>query len=189
MKALRSALRARRAALAPEEVASHSLAIARHLWRLPMLARARRLACYVAHRGEVDCMPIVTAAVARGREVFLPVLHGRSLTFARWRPGEPLAMNRYGIPEPVSEGARRSSGRDLDIVLAPLVAFDDAGHRLGMGGGYYDRTMRVLATRGAWQRPYFIGLAHAFQRVAALPAQRWDIALHAVVTEHGAQIF
>jgi 5-formyltetrahydrofolate cyclo-ligase len=186
---LRSALRSRRAGLSGGEVARLSARIARHLWRLPALARAERIACYVAVAGEVDCSPVLAAALARGRRLYLPVLHGLSLLFAPWEPSVAMVRNRFGIPEPAGSGERVLHASALDVVLAPLVAFDDYGRRLGMGGGYYDRALRFLLQRGRWRRPLVIGLAYEFQHVAELQAQRWDVALHAVVTEEGARLF
>jgi 5-formyltetrahydrofolate cyclo-ligase len=187
-KALRSALRRRRASLEPGEIAAASLRIARHLWRLPELSRCSRIACYFAVGGEVDCSAFVEAALARRRFVYLPVLHGPKLQFAPYDPAGSMVCNRFGIPEPVG-GGRRLRGSELDVVLAPLVAFDDAGHRLGMGAGYYDQTFAFLSRRNAWPRPHFIGLAYEFQRAEGLPARRWDVPLHAVVTERGAHRF
>jgi 5-formyltetrahydrofolate cyclo-ligase len=100
-----------------------------------------------------------------------------------------LVHNRYGIPEPASVADGWLRGRDLDVVLAPLVAFDDTGHRLGMGGGFYDRSFGIIGRRAAWRRPFFVGLAYEFQHVDALAARRWDVPLHAVVTERGTRIF
>jgi 5-formyltetrahydrofolate cyclo-ligase len=97
--------------------------------------------------------------------------------------------NCFGIPEPAGASGRWLRGAELDVVLAPLVAFDRAGHRLGMGGGFYDRTFRFVVRRAEWRRPWIIGLAYDFQRVDALPVERWDVPLHAVVTESGAQLF
>lgn len=189
MKALRAAMRRQRAALSPAELAATSLAITRHLWRLPPVARARRLAAYMAVGGEVDCSTFLAQARARGRETFLPVLHGQKLMFAPAPAGVAMAENRFGIPEPAYGAGCWLRGMDIDVVLVPLVAFDDQGHRLGMGGGYYDRSFSFAIHRGAWRRPWLIGLAHEFQRVDAISAQCWDVPLHAVVTERGARIF
>ncbi len=171
------------------EVAALSLRIASLLWRLPTLARSARIACYVAVGGEVDCAPIMTEALARGRRLYLPVLNGNTLVFAPWDPGQDMVCNRFGIPEPAGDDRRWLRASALDVVLAPLVAFDNSGHRLGMGGGFYDRALRFSAQRGQWRRPHFIGLAYAFQRVDVLPASRWDVPLHGVITEHGARFF
>lgn len=171
------------------EVAALSLRIARLLWRLPALSRCERIACYIAVGGEVDCAPIMAEALARGRRLYLPVLHGQALFFAPWDPRRDMVRNRFGIPEPAGDDGRWLRGSELDVVLAPLVAFDDAGHRLGMGGGFYDRAFRFIAQRGRWRHPHLIGLAYEFQRVDALPARRWDVALHGVITEHSARFF
>lgn len=189
LKALRTALRRRRSALAPADVAEHSLAISRRLWREPCMARARRIACYVAVGGEVDCAPVMAEARQRGVTVHLPVLHGNALVFAAWDPDAGLLANRFGIPEPAGGAGRWLRATELDVVLAPLVAFDARGHRLGMGGGYYDRTLGFRRSRGAWRRPRIVGLAYEFQCVASLPRASWDVPLDAAITERATRHF
>lgn len=178
-----AAIRSRRAALPAAEIARRSLAIARCAWSLPALARSQRIACYLAVGGEVDCAPIIASALARGRRIYLPILHHGHLVFAPWSPGEPLVANRFGIPEPRAAHTGWLRATQLDVVLAPLVAFDAEGHRLGMGGGYYDRSLAFTRRRGSWRKPQFIGLAYDFQQVPAVPVRRWDVPLHAAVTE------
>lgn len=189
MKALRAAMRRQRAQLPPAILAAHSQAIAHHLWRLPLMARCRRIACYMAVAGEVDCEPIMAEALARRRQVYLPVLHGRLLRFAPWHPGANLASNRLGIAEPLSGPGTWLRGTQLDVVLAPLVAFDTRGRRLGMGGGFYDRSFAFIRRRAGWHHPHLIGIAHEFQCIDSLPTRPWDVGLHAVVTERGVRMF
>ena len=189
MKALRSALRRRRAELTATQIAADSKQISHHLWHLPAMARCQRIACYMAVGGEVDCAPVMDEALARGRRIYLPVLHGPALLFAPWSPGGVMTANRFGIAEPALAPGSCLRAAQLDVVLAPLVAFDDMGHRLGMGGGYYDRSLAFSRHRQLWRRPHIIGLAYEFQRLRALPAQRWDVALHTVITECGARFF
>ena len=100
--------------------------------------------------------------------------------FRRYRPGEKLVANRFGIPEPPHRRGNTLSAKQLDVIFLPLVGFDAAGNRLGMGGGFYDRTLSQLPARN---RPLLAGLAHDVQRVDKLPVQRWDIPLDAVVTD------
>jgi len=189
VRTLRSAIRKRRANLLPAEVGARSARISALLWKLPQMARSRRIACYVAVAGEVDCGPIMQEALDRHRQVYLPLLHGKSLMFARWNPAGAMAANRFGIPEPTAPRRSWISARDLDVVLTPLVAFDSAGHRLGMGGGFYDRALAFTSSRGNWRHPWIIGVGYAFQQVDALPARDWDVGLHGAVTEIEPHLF
>ena len=92
-----------------------------------------------------------------------------------------MKPNRYGIPEPMDTQPR--SARQLDLLLIPLVGFDSAGHRLGMGGGYYDATLAFLRHRRHWRKPRLLGVAYECQKVEALPHDPWDMPLDAVLTE------
>jgi 5-formyltetrahydrofolate cyclo-ligase len=186
MNALRREIRAARRALSASEQRAHSHAVAALLRADPAFLRARRIGAYLAADGELDPATVIAAAVAAGKRCYLPVLHpfaGPALWFCEWRPGDRLAPNRYGIAEPIITRRTLRTARELDLLLVPLVAFDDAGSRLGMGGGYYDRTLAYLPLRRHWRRPRVIGLAHALQRVESLPRNAWDIPVDAVVTE------
>jgi len=160
-----------------------STAIARSLWQLPVLRRARRIAAYQAFGGEIDCAPLIEQARAAGRELFLPTLHRGALRFAPFTPDGSLTKNRFGIEEPAIALAHQRAGLFLDVVLTPLVAFDLSGNRLGMGGGYYDRSFAFRRQQHAWRRPLLIGLAHEFQLIETLHAEAWDIPLDIAVTE------
>lgn len=131
-------------------------------------------------------MPLLESAAAAGKAVYLPVLHpfrsGR-LWFVRWRPGEPLRMNRFGIAEPMIRANRLRPARHLDLVIVPLLGFDATCRRLGMGGGYYDRSFAFTARHLRARRPFLVGLAGEHQQVTSLPRRAWDIVLDAVVTE------
>ncbi len=144
--------------------------------------RARALAAYIANDAEIDPAPLLQAAHAAGKRVLLPRLRQKHLEFVSYRPGAAVRRNRFNIPEPV--GAAWSLQR-VDVVCVPLVGFDRDGHRLGMGGGFYDRTFaaRVRKNRGSLRGPRLIGLAYAGQEVAQLPHEEWDVRLTGVVTE------
>ncbi len=150
---------------------------------------SRRIACYWATDGEIDLSDFLQQAHQDGRAIYLPVLKqkpAKTLRFHRYRPGEGLRANRFGIPEPLPQQANRIACRDLDLVLVPLVAFDGQGHRLGMGAGYYDRTFAFTRhRRGRWRRPRLLGIAFSFQRIAELPTEPWDVPLADVATEQG----
>jgi len=157
------------------------MAVARHVAtsRLPLFAK--RFALYAASDGEIDTSDLIDRLLASGRQVALPVvLPDRLLAFYRYTAKTRLVRNRYGILEPDTRSTPSVAVRGLDVVFMPLVAFDENGHRLGMGGGFYDATFGRLP-----RRPVLIGLAHALQGVARLEPRDWDIPLDAVVTEHG----
>ena len=184
--ALRRRIRKQRRALSAERRLAAQRQAARRLRRLSPLWRARSVAVYLAADGEADPAAIAAEALARGRRVYAPVLHGETLRFARLTEDTPLRRNRFGILEPAKPApADCIDPRRLDVVIAPLVAFDDSGTRVGMGGGFYDRCFSFLKERTRWFRPRLIGLAHEFQRMGTLSRSPWDIPLWAAVTERG----
>ena len=111
----------------------------------------------------------------------LPVLHGDHLRFAPWDPGAALLSNRYGIPEPDVTSDALLCAEDMALVVAPLVAFDAACRRIGMGAGWYDRSFAFRRDRAA--PPWLVGAAFASQQVGGIAAEPWDIAMDAVCTE------
>ncbi len=176
-------MRETRRAIPAGERAAAAAAAARVLTALDVWAAARRVAVYIAMDGELDPAPLAAAARAAGKQVYLPVLGERDdepMVFLPWNPDTPLAPNRFRIPEPVT-GAPVAA-QELDLVLAPLVAFDLRGHRLGMGAGFYDRSFAFLQDRRI-TRPLLLGLAYARQQVDSLPPEPWDVPLVGVATE------
>jgi len=135
--------------------------------------------------GELDPWPIAERLRANQRW-YLPVLRrhlpGR-LWFVRHCLGMPLRPNRFGIPEPASRNRHILPVHGLDLMLVPLLGFDQHCHRIGMGAGFYDRSLAFLRSRRFWRRPQLVGLAHECQRVAAIEPEPWDVALDAVITE------
>ena len=182
-KELRAERKSIRASLTAEQVTNASIDVAVNLWRLPVMLHGQHIAAYQAYGGEIDCRFIIEAAWRRGRKIYLPVIHNNALLFAQYCAKSRVFLNQYGIAEP--ESSRRNLLRpdQMDVILAPLVAFDDAGNRIGMGGGYYDRSLRFLKHRTHWQHPRLIGIAYEFQKAAKINASSWDIPLHNVVTE------
>ncbi len=177
---LRRLLRARRRALPAWRQRRAALDVMRRVARIPEFRAARRIAAYIAHDGELDPAPLVRLALARGKQVYLPVLHpGGRLRLFRVGPGTRWRRNRFGIAEP--RGGDTLPFAALDLVLMPLVGFDAGGGRLGMGAGYYDRSLADVPVG----RPLLMGLAHSCQQVAALPLEPWDRPLQQVVTERG----
>ena len=181
--ALRRQLRQARAALPRPERRRAAEAAARHLARAIRNWGARHVAAYLGTAAELDTQPLLARLLRLGIALYVPKVGAAgALRFTRWRPGQALRANRYGIPEPVAlERPPR-----LDLVVLPLVAFDAQGRRLGMGGGYYDRW---LSRARAARRPLRVGYAFALQEVAAVPAAPHDVALDAVATERGLRRF
>lgn len=177
--ALRRVLRQRRRSLTRHQQQRAARQLAAVALRRPEVARAQHIALYLAQDGEISPLPLLQALVARGKQVYLPVLKPGSLLRFRRFPAPRMRRNRFGIPEPLG---RDFKPRQMDLVLLPLVGFDGRGGRLGMGGGYYDRSFAFLRA-GILRRPLLVGLGHAFQEVAQLPVERWDVPLAAIATE------
>lgn len=188
LSVLRRELRARRRALSTGEQRRHASALCRVLRRAPRLWRARRIGAYWPADGELDPRPLLARLRALGARIFLPVLRPgrqRRLWFVPYPRGARLQANRLGIPEPRHGRRQLQLPRSLDLLLVPLVGFDADGNRIGMGGGYYDRTLAYLRQRTRWRRPRLIGIAHACQRVERIAPRDWDIPLDGVATELG----
>ncbi len=136
---------------------------------------------YWPMRDEFDVRPLMTRLAERGHVCALPVVvaRGEALVFRRWRPGDALVEAGFGTREPGAEAAATVP----DIVLAPLLAFDEAGRRLGYGGGYYDRTLRALRVAG---RVLAVGVGYQAQRVDEVPSGDGDETLDWIVTEEQA---
>lgn len=147
-------------------------------------SRARHIALYLPNDGEIDPRAFIAAAHQRNLTIYLPVLHpvlGNQLWFYRLDSRTRLRPNRFGIPEPARRNAPRRAPWALDAVLMPLVGFDRQGGRLGMGGGFYDRTF-AFKHGAAHRPPALIGLAHDIQQVELLPVASWDVPMDAVIT-------
>jgi 5-formyltetrahydrofolate cyclo-ligase len=148
------------------------------------LPPSRTIAGYNPINEEADCYPLLTALAARGHPLCLPAVAMKDapLCFRAWAPGDVLVKGYQDIREPAPTAAECIP----DVVLVPLLAFDGVGHRLGYGGGFYDRTLAVLRAGGAVQA---IGIAYAAQAVDGLPGADHDQRLDAVLTEQGVTRF
>lgn len=186
---IRAEMRRRRRGLSESERAALSIKLARRLVYSALLRRSTRVACYLPNDGEVDLTPLIHTLWSMKRTSYLPVLHNQQLWFLPFAADTPLASNRFGIPEPDVSSRRRCAPAALDLVLMPLVAFDDKGNRLGMGGGYYDQTFAYLRRRRRWRKPVLLGVAYELQRSDLLPACEWDVPLDGVATERGVTQF
>jgi 5-formyltetrahydrofolate cyclo-ligase len=168
----------RRLSVAEREVAERSFA--QWLADFPPYTEATAILAYVATEHEFPTTALIERAWAEEKQVYLPRIVESRLEFAPYRPGTMLRLGRFGIPEPAPEGEPAQPFDRATVAFVPLVAWDDAGTRLGRGGGFYDQAFSIT-------RPdCVIGLGYAFQRHAGLPCDPWDVKLDYVVTERGA---
>ena len=186
LHALRRTLRQRRRAVPADQARACAGQLARHAGKHPLLRNSHHIGAYLAADGELDPAPLLERLWAQGKVIYLPVLvpfaRGK-LWFARYEPGDPLSANRFGIYEPVRRALVRPV--TLDLVLTPLVAYDLAGHRIGMGGGFYDRSFAFLHARRHWRKPVMLGVAYRFQQQHSILPSSWDLPLDAIATEYG----
>jgi len=142
-------------------------------------ANIKRVALYLANDGEVCPLTFIEHLWRSDIEVYLPVLHPfnkGNLLFLRFEQHTKMTINKYGISEPALDVRLVCPVDQLDVIYTPLVTFDDHGNRMGMGGGYYDRTLAQHSQLST------IGLAHDCQQVAKLETQPWDMPLDCIVT-------
>jgi len=183
---LRRQLREQRLALDDQTQAMAAAMLAERLNQLALFRHAKTIAAYIANDGEIDPFPILDRAWSQGKHCYLPVLsrvRSDRLWFAPWTPASRFRPNRFGIPEPMVRARELVRAQDLDLLLLPLVGFDEVGHRLGMGGGFYDKSLAFLRHRRFWHKPAVLGLAHDFQRCPTLPADHWDVPMTGIVTD------
>lgn len=198
---IRQQIRFARRQLTPFEQNQAAQNLVSQIVQLPHLAQAHKVALYLANDGELDTQALINWYWARGHQVYLPVLHpfcAGHLLFLRYQPHTLMWLNSLGIAEPKLDIRLLVPKDELDIIYTPLVAFDVQGNRLGMGGGFYDRTLSSLlntessselnstlhppSTSLSISQPRVVGLAHDCQQVAALPSASWDVPLSELIT-------
>ena len=184
---IRQEMRAKRQRLTPKQQTIAAEQLARQLIKHPIFQHSRNIACYLATEGELSLMPFIQSCWQHNKNIFLPVLQPRNhhpLWFAPFKPTTTLLPNRYGILEPVHKRKqRRKKIITLDSIFLPLVAFDLSGNRIGMGAGYYDRTLNMLKSRQYWLKPRLIGVGYAFQQLKSIKTNPWDVPMHFISTD------
>jgi 5-formyltetrahydrofolate cyclo-ligase len=188
---LRSTYILQRSLLSSRQQQHASNIICRRVMQALFFLRSKRVAFYFANNGEVNASSLLTKALSMGKACYLPILHPvkhNQMWFGRYQPGDILNKNSFGILEPILTATELIAPWSLDTVITPLVAFDDKGNRLGMGGGFYDRTFSFKKTHSNI-RPRLVGLAYEFQHATNLERQAWDVSLNAVFTETNSYLF
>jgi 5-formyltetrahydrofolate cyclo-ligase len=194
-KELRQEVRLYRQQLSSFQQQQAALAIKQQLIKHPKIKSAQHIALYLANDHELDTLPFIQWCWQQNKQIYLPVLHPFSkgqLLFIHYNSNTPMIKNQYGIREPKLNITQLCLLSQLEVLLTPLVAFDKQGNRLGMGGGFYDRTLaywyahiqskKTAVEKSAQIKLHPIGLAHDCQQVAAIPIEKWDIPLPEIIT-------
>ena len=182
---LRKTLRQQRNAMSLEKQTRHALGINQQIKQLSLFKRSKRIATYLAADGEIDPTFLIEDARRSNKEIYLPVIAPFSdrLYFALYTANTKMKYNRFQIAEPDIHPKHWLKPQQLDLILMPLVGFDNKGNRLGMGGGFYDRSLHFSRFRKNAHRPFLIGLAHQLQCVDNLEHQAHDIPMQLIITE------
>ncbi|MBC3766852.1 5-formyltetrahydrofolate cyclo-ligase [Neptunicella marina] len=180
---LRQHFRQQRRQLSADEQTIASVSLLKQIQTHQLIDNDAMVALYLANDGEIDPINVIHYCWQHNIRVCLPVLHPvcqGHLSFQSYTPDTSMANNRFGIAEPTWDCRDVVPLSDIDYIFTPLVAFDKSGNRLGMGGGFYDRTLAPLKSRQFKTKLY--GLAHECQQSEQLATQPWDVPLHAIIT-------
>jgi len=183
---LRNTLRNQRRSLSCQRQQINARKLSRQLSHFGPFKRAKRIAVYLSNDGEIDLKTCIQWIWKSGKICYLPVLDNHKdghLIFLPYKKKQTLVKNKFGIAEPKYSQQQIRHARQIDVILMPLVGFDRNGNRIGMGGGYYDRTLAFLASNADYTRPRLIGVAHSIQELEQIKAEQWDIPLANIATE------
>lgn len=178
---LRKALRAKRKAISPRDQQTLAEQLKQTALSADLLTPGNTMAVYLANDGEVQTEALIEQAWANNIRVCLPVLHPfakQHLLFLNYNAQTPMTTNAFGIKEPLLDCSAVVPIKQIDQLFLPLVGFDLFGNRIGMGGGFYDRTLATVEANSI----NLIGLAHDCQQVDQIPTEAWDIPLDAILT-------
>ncbi len=178
MDALRQSLRQQRRNINAVDRTKSAQALLPQIQKIVNFQPQQKIAIYLPNDGEIDTIYLQKLLKKQAIGTYLPVLVDKNLKFAKI--GKNFSHNKYGILEPISTDI--ISAKQLDVILMPLVGFDKNKNRLGMGGGYYDRTLAFKKNPQTSNKPTLIGLAFDCQQIKQLKAQTWDVPLDAIIT-------
>lgn len=181
---LRAQLKERREALSAEQRAVAADDLVTRTLSQPEISKAGTIGIYFSIGAELSTAPLIQALHDSGKQLCLPVLHpfcSGHLLMLSYQPQDPLHSNRLRIPEPALNVSKVRPLAHIDTLLIPLLGFDPQGNRLGMGGGFYDRTLQSW-DQGLYPDLTVFGLAYDCQQVGNLPAAPWDVPVNGVIT-------
>jgi len=181
---LRLRLREQRANLPAAQRIAAAQGLLQQLQQLPELSVDDRIGGYFDVNGELSLHLVVAQCWRQGKAFHLPIAGAdRQLRFARYSTASTVQPNRFGIPEPEVAPDERVEPATLELVLVPLLGFDRRGHRLGYGGGFYDRSFAFLQGVERPALPLLVGIGYSFQEIDTLAAESWDVKLDLIATE------
>lgn len=183
-QAIRKQIRSQRQQLSGSAQQLAAKNLTHRLSTVQTVINAKHIAIYLSNDGELNTAEFIDWCWQQKKCVYLPVIHPFSrgnLLFLKYQKDTPMVENHYGIKEPKLDVTQVITAKELNIIFTPLVAFDDHGNRLGMGGGFYDRTLAQLPEDNS-KSPAIIGLAHDCQQVAHIPIESWDIPIPTIIT-------
>ena len=186
-KHLRTIIRQQRRSLSVKQQNIAAKKLIANIVTSQCLLRHKHIALYLENDGEISPHLLIEKLWQYQKKVYLPTINPLKkdeLVFCLYKKASPLIKNRFGIKEPDFPTATRIPAKYLSLVFLPLVAFDEHGNRMGMGGGFYDKAF-AIKTNKTTSRPQLIGLAHDFQKQNKLTVEAWDIPLSGVVTDKG----
>lgn len=174
---IRSEILEKRKSLTRTQVQSLSHSIAHRIFALSYFHSARDLHCYVsAMTNEVETFLMLEKSLADGKHLFVPKINLKNKMFSSIQiySLQELCKGTFGIPEPQSDAATLQT--NFDVVIVPVLAVDEEGNRLGLGGGYYDKFLKAVSGLK-------IGIAYDFQILPKIPTEEHDVKLDILVTE------
>ncbi|AZG72205.1 5-formyltetrahydrofolate cyclo-ligase [Shewanella livingstonensis] len=178
---IRRHVRQERNSLSTDEQNQLALIASRHMLAEIQAQSAQHVALYFTQDGELSTKKLIEALWDLDINLYLPCIHPFSkghLLFVRYDRDSVMVNNKYGISEPQLNVQHIITVNNLDLIITPVVAFDEHGNRMGMGSGYYDRTLAQVINN----KPLAVGFAHDCQQVSQVPTDFWDIPLPVVIT-------
>lgn len=181
---IRNAIRTQRKNLSSDQVQSISQKISEKIIQLPEFLQSQHIAYYISNENEIDPAEIIHHAKKLNKSFYLPIISEKNkLNFYLTNTNTQFIKNKFNIDEPIIKNQEPVLPEDLNLILVPLVAFDQHCNRLGRGMGFYDSYLQFTKNVPQNKRPTLIGLAYEFQKVEKLNPESWDVPMDFVVTE------